>query len=67
MTVGESRLIACVKKRLSKRLFDAETLDGMSRSELVNIIFMPGFSTSPIITDLSGRGVGHGCGKKERC
>lgn len=46
------------EKALAKRLFDAETLDGMSRAELINIIFMPGFSTSPIITDLSGRGVG---------
>lgn len=52
------------EKALSKRLFDAETLDGMSRSELVNIIFMPGFSTSPIITDLSGRGVGMDVVKK---
>lgn len=52
------------EKALAKRLFDAETLDGMSRSELVNIIFMPGFSTSPIITDLSGRGVGMDVVKK---
>lgn len=46
------------EKALAKRLFDAEALDTMSRSELINLIFMPGFSTSPIITDLSGRGVG---------
>jgi two-component system chemotaxis sensor kinase CheA len=30
----------------------------MSDAELVDLIFTPGFSTSPIITDLSGRGVG---------
>jgi chemotaxis protein histidine kinase CheA len=45
-------------KALSKRLFDADTLAGMSRAEVIDLIFMPGFSTSPIITDLSGRGVG---------
>ena len=46
------------EKALSKRLFDADTLAGMSHKDIINIIFMPGFSTSPIITDLSGRGVG---------
>lgn len=46
------------EKALSKRLYDAATLAGMSRSEITNLIFLPGFSTSPIITDLSGRGVG---------
>jgi len=52
------------EKALSKRLFDAGTLATMSRSEIINIIFMPGFSTSPIITDLSGRGVGMDVVKK---
>ena len=46
------------EKALTKRLFDADTLAGMSRAEITDLIFMPGFSTSPIITDLSGRGVG---------
>jgi chemotaxis protein histidine kinase CheA len=46
------------EKALSKGLFDADTLARMSHSEICNLIFMPGFSTSPIITDLSGRGVG---------
>jgi two-component system chemotaxis sensor kinase CheA len=46
------------EKAIAKRLFDADALAGMSRAEITNIIFMPGFSTSPIITDLSGRGVG---------
>ncbi len=46
------------EKALAKRLFEPETLAGMSRAEITNLIFMPGFSTSPIITDLSGRGVG---------
>jgi chemotaxis protein histidine kinase CheA len=46
------------EKALAKRLYDADTLGRMSRSEITNLIFLPGFSTSPIITDLSGRGVG---------
>lgn len=45
-------------KALAKGLFDADTLDHFSRGEIINLIFLPGFSTSPIITDLSGRGVG---------
>ncbi|MDO9308099.1 MAG: hybrid sensor histidine kinase/response regulator [Deltaproteobacteria bacterium] len=46
------------EKALAKRLFDADTLAGMSRAEVTDLIFMPGFSTSPLITDISGRGVG---------
>jgi chemotaxis protein histidine kinase CheA len=46
------------EKALARRLFDADTLAGMSRAEITDLIFMPGFSTSPIITDISGRGVG---------
>lgn len=46
------------EKALARRLFDADVLAGMSKAEITDLIFMPGFSTSPIITDLSGRGVG---------
>lgn len=46
------------EKALAKRLCDAESLAAMSRSEIHNLIFLPGLSTSAIITDLSGRGVG---------
>lgn len=52
------RLDSIREKALTRRLFDEATLATMTRSEIINIIFMPGFSTSPIITDLSGRGVG---------
>ncbi len=52
------------EKALSKRLFEPETIAGMSRAEIHNLIFMPGFSTSAIITDLSGRGVGMDVVKK---
>ena len=46
------------EKALAKRLLDENQLAAMSRAEITNLIFLPGFSTSPIITDLSGRGVG---------
>lgn len=46
------------EKALAKKLVDPEIMAGMSEAEITNLIFLPGFSTSPIITDLSGRGVG---------
>lgn len=46
------------ERALRKKLADRETLDAMSDAELREFIFLPGFSTSTIITDLSGRGVG---------
>jgi two-component system chemotaxis sensor kinase CheA len=46
------------EKAVKKKLVDAATADGMPESEIINLIFQPGFSTSDIITDLSGRGVG---------
>ncbi len=46
------------EKALAKRLYSEESLARMSRAEIYNIIFLPGFSTSPVITDVSGRGVG---------
>jgi len=46
------------EKALARGIHDADTLAAMTRSELTNLIFLPGFSTSAIITDLSGRGVG---------
>ena len=52
------------EKALAKRLFEQEYLAGMSRAEIIDLIFMPGFSTSAIITDLSGRGVGMDVVKK---
>ncbi|MDH4653985.1 MULTISPECIES: chemotaxis protein CheA [unclassified Pseudomonas] len=32
--------------------------DGMSDTEVWQLVFMPGFSTAEVVTDLSGRGVG---------
>ena len=46
------------ERALCRKLVDRETLDTMSDAEVREFIFLPGFSTSTIITDLSGRGVG---------
>ncbi len=43
---------------LKKRLVSIHDLEGMSDKEVMNIVFMNGYSTSPIVTDVSGRGMG---------
>lgn len=45
-------------KAVKKGLLSAEKAAALSDQEVVDLIFVPGFSTSSIITDLSGRGVG---------
>lgn len=45
-------------KALQKNIVDRETINAMSEAELTELIFLPGFSTSEIVTELSGRGVG---------
>lgn len=46
------------EKALRKRMFTADELRAMPESSLIELIYQPGFSTSGIITDVSGRGVG---------
>ncbi|MDO9041340.1 MAG: hybrid sensor histidine kinase/response regulator [Desulfocapsaceae bacterium] len=46
------------EKALRKGFISVEQASGMSDQEVVDLIFQPGFSTSTIITDISGRGVG---------
>jgi two-component system, chemotaxis family, sensor kinase CheA len=43
---------------MAKNLVDANALANMSDEELVELIFLPGFSTQSQVTELSGRGVG---------
>ncbi|WP_295453410.1 response regulator [uncultured Thiodictyon sp.] len=43
---------------LKQRLHTPEELQDLTEAQLQALIFQPGFSTSRIITDLSGRGVG---------
>jgi two-component system chemotaxis sensor kinase CheA len=47
------RQVAVEKKFISEARANA-----LSDEDIVNLLYEPGFSTSPIITDLSGRGVG---------
>ncbi len=45
-------------KAYQKGLITEERFETMNIDEAVNLIFMPGFSTAEVATDLSGRGVG---------
>jgi two-component system chemotaxis sensor kinase CheA len=45
-------------KALQRGLVGEEALHTLSDRELRNLIFLPGFSTSQKVTDISGRGVG---------
>jgi two-component system chemotaxis sensor kinase CheA len=46
------------EKALAQQLMDPQTLSKMTEKELINLIFLPGFSTAKKVTDISGRGVG---------
>lgn len=51
--------VAAVRdKAVKKGLLTAEKAAALTDQEAIDLIFQPGFSTSNIITDLSGRGVG---------
>ncbi len=43
---------------LDRGLVTADVLDEMDRRELLNLVFLPGFSTREEVSELSGRGVG---------
>jgi len=43
---------------LKKRLVSNDALERMTDKEILNIAFMNGYSTSPVVTDVSGRGIG---------
>jgi two-component system chemotaxis sensor kinase CheA len=47
-----------LKKAIEKGLVTAEEGEKLSRRDIINLIFKPGFSTAEVITDVSGRGVG---------
>ena len=46
------------ERALKKSLFSLAELQDMSDQQVIDLIFLPGFSTSSMITELSGRGVG---------
>ncbi len=43
---------------VKRGLFTQEQIDKMPPEEIVKIVFLPGFSTAQVVTDISGRGVG---------
>jgi two-component system chemotaxis sensor kinase CheA len=45
-------------KGVEKGLISAEKAKDLSRQEILNLIFIPGFSTAEVVTNISGRGVG---------
>jgi two-component system chemotaxis sensor kinase CheA len=47
-----------VETALRKGLVSRDDLERMTEKEILNIVFMNGYSTSPLITDVSGRGMG---------
>ncbi|MEP0859878.1 MAG: chemotaxis protein CheA [Ignavibacterium sp.] len=45
-------------KAISKGLISQKKADELSKQDLLNLIFLPGFSTAEVVTNISGRGVG---------
>jgi len=45
-------------KAIEKGLITKEKAKDLSRIELMNLIFLPGFSTAKVVSNVSGRGVG---------
>lgn len=46
------------EKAIEKGFITSSDADRMSHTQLINLIFLPGFSTAQQITEVSGRGVG---------
>jgi len=56
---GNGIQLELIKKTALKRnLYTPHQLEHMTAHQVLDIIFQPGFSTSTILTDVSGRGVG---------
>ncbi len=45
-------------KAVEKGLITAKEAESLSKDEIINLLFVPGFSTAMNVTDISGRGVG---------
>jgi two-component system chemotaxis sensor kinase CheA len=45
-------------RAIERGLLSAEQASRLNEAELINLIFLPGFSTADAVTNLSGRGVG---------
>jgi two-component system, chemotaxis family, sensor kinase CheA len=56
---GRGMDIAEIKQTaLKKELVTNHDLERKTDKEILNLVFMSGFSTSPVVTDVSGRGMG---------
>jgi two-component system chemotaxis sensor kinase CheA len=53
--IDENKII---EKAISKKMISSAQAKKMTSKDIINMIFLPGFSTSDMITDISGRGVG---------
>ncbi len=49
---------AVKKKAIEKDLISAAQAEAMTDAEVYKLIFLPGFSTAKVVSDISGRGVG---------
>lgn len=49
---------AVLQKAVAMNLLREDQVGDLSRDEILNVIFLPGFSTAEEVTDVSGRGVG---------
>lgn len=45
-------------KAVERGIRTAEQLDAMTSTDILNLVFLPGFSTASAVTNVSGRGVG---------
>lgn len=56
---GQGIDVNAVKKTaVSRGVITSEEASRLSKGDAINLVFMPGFSTREVATDLSGRGVG---------
>lgn len=46
------------RKAYEKGIIDEDTLERITDQEAIQLVFVPGFSTAEVVSDLSGRGVG---------
>lgn len=62
---GRGVSVEKIKEKAVKRgIVTNDMLPNLNNEQIINLIFEPGFSTSEIITDISGRGVGMDVVKK---
>jgi two-component system, chemotaxis family, sensor kinase CheA len=50
--------VVIARKAVEKGVASAEAVARMSKREIVNLVFAPGFSTAETVSNISGRGVG---------